>query len=466
MVKRCICEICTCGRHRCPHRPYLPIGGTDKPCLLTEYATTYHPHPLQPRESCKPAARAVDSDAPIEDKTTNRVDYIKHPLERPYHRAPDAYKKPAGDHDMLSSYTKDYPEKRVDPAKAIKHDAGRQVQSKFEGEPTYTADYRKWDMDKPKKYGPEAGWQPPKDPFEGQSTFQRDYRRYNEPPRQPLRPNDAAVMSDTPFDGTTGYRNDYIKHPMGARFVKEKDMYKPSGVPIDGLTTFRRDYRGQPGDKTVSCKPDGRAVASDAPFEDSTTFKTDYRKWPTERPYQHLADQYRKPDGDMDMNTTHKIAYQQHPLQRHAAIKPAPARVNSGQFDGTTNYTSDYKPWEINRVQPMMKPDYQPNEAPFQGISTQKAHYIQHPLQPLHSFKPGNAVMSSGPFDDGTVYRMEYTPKQSEPCPASILDTKTSSYRFVDQDPRGHKMYTSITNLNIGASKPLLRQQLQPLAVA
>jgi hypothetical protein len=28
-------------------------------------------------------------------------------------------------------------EKRIDPAKAIKHDTGRQIQTKFEGEPTY-----------------------------------------------------------------------------------------------------------------------------------------------------------------------------------------------------------------------------------------------------------------------------------------------------------------------------------------
>ena len=75
-------------------------------------------------------------------------------------------------------------------------------------------------MERPRRYGPEAVWQPPKDPFEGQSTFTRDFRRYNEAPRQPMKPADAGVQSDTPFDGTTGYRQEYIKHPMGPRFVK------------------------------------------------------------------------------------------------------------------------------------------------------------------------------------------------------------------------------------------------------
>ena len=205
---------------------------------------------------------------------------------------------------------------------------------------------------------------------------------------------------------------------------QEREKYKPTGIPIDGLTTFMRDYRGQPGEKTSSFKPDLKAMASEAPFDDGTTFKADYRKWPSQRPHQHLADQYKKPDGDMDMNTTNRITYKQHPLQRHAAIKPTPGRVmDPGQFEGITNYTTDFKPWEINRVQPMLRPEYQPNDAPFQGISTQKAHFIQHPMNPMHSFKPVHAAVSSGPFDDGTMYRMEYTPKQVGPCPAAILET-------------------------------------------
>ena len=270
---------------------------------------------------------------------------------------------------------------------------------------------------------------------------------------------------------------------------QEKDKYKPNCVPLDGLTTFQRDYQGRPGDKTQSFKPEGRAVASDAPFEDSTTFKTDYRKWAAARPYQHQPDAYRKPDGEMDMNTTHKIAYQQHPLQRHAAIRPDGGRMEPGKFDDTTNYSTDYKPWKADRVHPTMKPDYVPNNAPFEGCSTQKSHYIQHPMAPTQSFKPNVGAINSGPFEDGTMYRQEYTKKESEPCPAAVLDTGRSKYRYIEQDPRGHKLYqpvfTSITPLRNGSAPPsrngqvngVMRTgsaggikppspQLQPLAVA
>ena len=210
-------------------------------------------------------------------------------------------------------------------------------------------------------------------------------------------------------------------------------------------------------------------MASDAPFEDSTTFKDDYRRWATERPYQHMPDEYKKPEGDMDMNTTHNITYKQHPMQRHAAVKPAQGRVmDAGRFEGTTNYNSDFKPWEINRVQPVMKPDYHPNDAPFQGISTQKAHFVQHPINMTHSFKPGHAAITSGPFEDGTMYRMEFTPKQMGPCPAAILGSGNSAYQYVEVDPRGHRIYkpvfTSVTALS--GKRSATPQQMQPLAVA
>ncbi|XP_046350552.1 stabilizer of axonemal microtubules 2-like [Haliotis rufescens] len=454
--RRCICEICTCGRHRCPHRPNVTIGRGDRPCLLSEYNTTYRAHPIVPRESCKPPAVAIKGDGPLEDRTTHRVDYIPHPIERPQFHVPDQYSRPAGDHDMMTSYHKDYTEKQGAPAKAIKQLGMRHVPGKFEGEPTYKTDYRKWDMaGRPNRFGDVSTWNPPQQPFEGQSTFTRDYQRYNQAPRTTMKPNEAAKMSDAPFDGNTGYNAAYIKHPLQAKFVKEKDTYRPSGVRFDGLSTFKRDYQGAYAPKTDSCKPDAQAFQSQAPLEDMTTFKNDYRKWDADRPFVRDPEQYKKPVGDMDMNTTHNLAFKEYPLQRAFAKRPHSANVmRAGTFDGTTNYSTDFRPWDLGqRSRPVMKPDYQPNNAPFEGMSTQKSHYIPHPINPNQSCKPSNDfVQSQGPFDDNTMYRMDYTPKASEPCPAAVIDTTRSTYKFVELDTRGHKLYQpvfeSVTALN------------------
>jgi hypothetical protein len=58
------------------------------------------------------------------------------------------------------------------------------------------------------------------------------------------------------------------------------------------------------------------------------------------------------------------------------------------------------------------------DNAPFEGMSTQKAHYIQHGLQPTRSYKPDNTAFQSGArFEDGTMYRQDYVPKPRPPCP-------------------------------------------------
>ncbi|XP_064608534.1 stabilizer of axonemal microtubules 2-like isoform X2 [Liolophura sinensis] len=471
MVKKCICEICTCGRHRCPHRPYAGPTRGDEPCALSEYTTKYPAHPVQLRESFKPQQVPMTGEGPIADKTTHRVDYVPYKVEKPWKKGSEEYKKPEGDMETLTSYKQTYTGKYGTPPKAIRRDATKSLPAKFEGEPTYRIDYRKWPMTgRPDKFGQEPDWQPPTQRFEGVSTFTDDYRRYNEKPRQSMRPTEAAKMSDAPIDDHTSYRESYIRHPLQPKWAKEKEHYKPTGVPFDGLSTFRRDYRGQVAPRMESCKPDAQAFQSDKPLDSMTTFRNDYRKWPTERPHQHQPDQYVKPDGDFDMNTTHKMQFRQFPIQRSLAKKPDDAKVRGGPFDGTTNYRQDYKKWEMGKInRPGAKNDYVASGAPFEGMSTHTAHFVPHAIPPARSCKPvTGAVQSDAPFEDGTMYRIDYTPKRSEPCPAGLLDTNTSRYVYRETATTGHKFYQPIIETVTELPRPAndSTQRIAALSVA
>ena len=289
----------------------------------------------------------------------------------------------------------------------------------------------------------QEAWIPSSQPFEGQSTFTRDFRQYNEPPRQSLRPNPATQLSDAPFDGNTGYRNDYIKHPFQQRELREKQHYKAPNVPFDGMTTFNRDYTTKNGLKTESCRPNAQAYQSDAPLDDLTTFKNDYRKWNGERPYVHQPDQYKRPEGEIDLNTTNKLQFKPHPMQKVAMVKPGDGRVMfPGEFSGTTNYKSDFKPWAQTREQPKAREGWVPSNIPFEGTATYKSHYTRHNQAPPRSMKPAaSALGSEAPFEDATMYRTEFIKKHADICPAAILDTKQSDLCFVETDQRGHKQY-------------------------
>ena len=90
-------------------------------------------------------------------------------------------------------------------------------------------------------------------------------------------------------------------------------------------------------------------------------------------------------------------------------------------------------------------------------------HYIPHAGGPQRSFKPDGVVhQSSAPFQDATMYRTEYTPKEIEPCPAALLEyvsriffrftsfiflylcrTPRSNFILHHTEATGHKFYQS-----------------------
>lgn len=102
---------------------------------------------------------------------------------------------------------------------------------------------------------------------------------------------------------------------------------------------------------------------------------------------------------------------------------------------GTSDYRDSYQRWSIAQ-RPHVGPDvhYHPPTVPFEGMSTHNAHFIEHPLDPRKSCKPdARAYTNGGDFDDGTIYRMEYTPKLVEPCPAALLESSRARFIYREQ---------------------------------
>lgn len=212
-----------------------------------------------------------------------------------------------------------------------------------------------------------AAWEPPKDRFQGSTTFQDDFRRKEIGPRVSFKPENGPHMSDAPFDDNTIHRANYKEHAIPPRYVKEKEQYRPPGVQFDGSTTFKRDYRGQPGEPTHSFKPAGQAFQSNVPLDDNTTFRDSYKVWPTEKPYVHAQEQYRKPEGEFQGSTTHNSTYVPQPFQRVPTLKPAEVPKASAPFDGSTMYKTDYSKKIGERAQPLKQAEYIPNNAKFEG---------------------------------------------------------------------------------------------------
>lgn len=442
MAKKCICEICTCGRHRCPHRPKAPRP--TGPCTILEYTEKYPAHSLNGmRKSLKPAQETVRGSGPLSDQTTNRMDYIPHEVSRIQVKQPEQYQKVPGDMDLLTSYIRDYPEKKAPPVKSFRDFSQHVPAGEFKGVPTYTTDYRKWSLPVRDNGQVHHTYVPPSAPFEGTSTFSRDYQPKRVPVRESLKPSENTHISSAPLDDKTSHRVDYVPHAAQPRYVHQYAPYQKNRAPFEGLTTFQKDYTGKRASLPKSFKPDQVPMHSDQPFNDETTFRRDFQKWQSRPPPPRVQQAWVQPQGAMDLSTTSGLAFPAHRVQ---PVKPSGPvqRSHSAEapFDDRTNYKQDFRKWDSRperRGDPTQKL-YERSNIPFEGNTDYRTQFVPKHAQVPRSFAPDNSPkLSSDPFDDRTMYNIDYIPKEAPPCPAISLPTH--GYRFQKIDSRGHEIW-------------------------
>ena len=281
------------------------------------------------------------------------------------------------------------------------------------------------------------------DPFGGASTYVDDYKKYSQAPRAAIKPDNTAYQSSEPFPDKTGYRDDYIRHNLPTKFHKPKDEYSPNKVPLENMTTSKRDFTPKDLEKARSFKPDGAGYRSDAPFDDDTTNKNDYKRWDVKPNFVKRDNDWKPPLGEMETSTNYNREFTNKPAQRAQAIVPAHRQKVDAKFDGDTTYNQDFRKWAGGRPDAAkMGGEYQTPTVPFEGLSTYKGHFNTPGGGPAQSFKPdGMAYKSDAPFDGHTLYRTEFTPKEIEPCPTTLLETKKSNLVFHSEDQHGHKFY-------------------------
>lgn len=449
MTNLCICKICTCGQHKCPHRP-LGVLGKGGPCPVTEYKNEYQRHSQAPRSAIRPDQEYRPSGIPMADVTTNKNDYIRHPVNRIALKKPETYAAPAGEMDTMTSYAKEYQNKGGKPAVSVKRDNATRTTAQFEGNPTYKDDYRTWNVERTNPIKKDDGYIPSSEKFAKDTTYIGDFHRHNQAPRSAIRPDNRHIGSNEPFPDKTSNREDYIKFDVQPVYKKPKDPFVQNSIPMDNMTTNRRDYTAKDMEPLKSFKPDGMGYRSDAPFEDVTTNKNDYKKWGVQ-PMMAKKDQtWIAPQGEMDMSTNYSKDYTAKPNQRAVAIRPNQRSKVDAKFEGDSTYGMDFRKWGGERRTLAKGPDtYMPSGIPFDGLSTYKNQYIGAKGAPASSFKPdGIAYRSHDPFDGNSSYRTEYIKKELEKCPTTLLEKDNSPFTFVSSDATGHKYYAPNSNGN------------------
>lgn len=430
------------------------------PCCITEYTAQFLKHQQSRRQSIQPPQKAIAHDAKFSSETTNRKDFVVHPITPPLMKESIEYHPPEGVIDTTSEYKNKFMGKWSDPVKPIKP-----IQSKrdgtmpFQNSTTHGTDFTAPPITPRKVYTSQYTYEPPKDSFDATSTARSHYVDYGKTPVTPsCKPCNKAALSTQPFDSVSSYHSTFTLPAMPERFQKPKTEYVPSKKEFSSSTTFRSEYPKHSFIKPrESMKPTQKLQDNKSPFEKTTTNRLAYKAWEIPERVSRPATVYVPSSDKVSSDTTFKMDFPDYGhVSPTVSCKVVPKREEIPPFQGFTTQSTDFKAWNNAERPPAIRQDkkYTPPMDKFDAITTSRDHYKGEYAPPMPSTKPHDKAYSrSSKMESSTSYKASYSRSGYKPCPAALLDDSAKSkYVYSHEDSvRGHKLYTPI-NSNVAVA--------------
>ncbi|CAD5206223.1 unnamed protein product [Bursaphelenchus okinawaensis] len=250
--EKCICQLCECGNHKCPHENSGRLVGEDGvPIGGTEYKETFvHKNGARERgQRTLHTSLGRDGDTSLDLNTTHRSDFTG--------------------------------------KKAEFVRAGRPVTNR----------------------------RPPSGAFEGQTTHRNDFQQKEASRTTPYRPEVTAFRNTEPLDGLTVQRQDFIPLDLGQRSLVRRPISTSrhlSSQPFQGVTEHRQQYDGRRGSVTRAHRPVSGYVPNSEPLDATTTYKHGFTEKRADRSLPHRpANERVEPTDPFEGYTTHRQDFTQ-----------------------------------------------------------------------------------------------------------------------------------------------------------
>lgn len=226
------------------------LNGYKQP--VTEYRNEYRTFNSAKPPVVRPDLQYIDNkrSMPMQSETTNRKDYVRHPVKR-IEVPPPTYFQAPYKMETSSSYSDAYTYKLTD--QPLRYDINRPDASGLEARPftanaTYKTDYQKWKVTDKRKPFKADHWIPANDEFKSlDSTYVSDFKKHHVRPNPTVRSDQLIPRLGVPFSNEqdTGYVQEYKEHGLPSFFFvprKEKfwfktnkRFYKPQDIQINKL---------------------------------------------------------------------------------------------------------------------------------------------------------------------------------------------------------------------------------------
>lgn len=429
---------------------------SDVPCNLTEYITKFKTHDnYQPRGMIKPPQKIVARDTKMESDTTNRRDFIAHPVTPPAKTPSVPYQPPDKEMHTATEYKQAFLGKWQTPTQPILPPRHQEEHMEhFNHSTTHAADYSAPPVTPRQLFKAPSSYEPPKSPFDDRSTTRSDFVDYGKVPMTPsLKPPSKVTGSTQPLNEITSYRSTFTAPTMPDRFERPNQIYIPSSEGLSNSTTFRSAFPKHPVSKPPKAikPPCHKHGDSRIPFETSTTNHLTYKSWEIPKRFSRPPTTFMPPTEKVSDQTTfksHYLDYGHVPLA--ASFKPLQKKEQVPPFESLTTQSVDYKAWgDIKRPESFAQDkQYEPPKEKFDSTTTFKAHYKGAYEPRAASTKPPQKVPAKvSEIDSMTVYKETFSGPGYKPCPSIPLlanDAKASKFVYSHEGPNGHELYKPI----------------------
>ncbi|XP_073852630.1 stabilizer of axonemal microtubules 1 isoform X4 [Macaca fascicularis] len=135
----CLCQICTCGRHHCPHGTTRIYENSGVFFPTTEYLEKYPMYDnVLPTQSLKPKQEIRACRGKMEGITTFKSDYRPYEIVKQPRHVPEEYKPKQEKIDLGTTYKQDFNSYKVQPVAIVRPLERQQVKKgKLDIVPTY-----------------------------------------------------------------------------------------------------------------------------------------------------------------------------------------------------------------------------------------------------------------------------------------------------------------------------------------
>jgi hypothetical protein len=405
----------------------------------------------------RPPKKDISRDAKMESNTTNRRDYVAHPVTPPMKRPPAQFQPPEVEMDTKTMYNNDYSGKWQAPRKPI-FNSGQWQEHKepFDHNTTHATDYAAPPVTPRDVHTAQYDYEPPKTPFDDNTTARSDFVHHGKVPvAASLAPLVSVSERTQPVQGATSYNTTFTTPKMPEKFEKRRAIYAPPKEKVSDLTTFKCSFPQHPAAKPrEGKKPVSERCNTDLPLESRTINRMHYKAWDLPKRTSRPPTAFVPPTEKVSDDTTHKSDFADYgrvPLTPSSKpLHKANNRIDP--FDSLTTNNVDYKAWDgVTRPEQVRRDkEYEPPQERFDPATTFSSDFRGTFTSRPPLTKPSPNPPSTGKIDFTTSYKNYFSGPGYRPCrsiPLLVDDTKASQYVFSHEDTSGHKFYTPTKGL-------------------